>query len=174
MFGEGLWFQKANNLQRKQCQTMTLRICKSGLISLSSHNGFLSCRRTESWETSHHQSLPQISELDSFSLPCFILICAWSVTWRLRGLWRQRIRFWCWVLTLGSEVWLRKPPSLPPSPLLCSLCICSSLPPVPQPLTHFLHSSHFGSQISDKNCRVLWNSSSGEALIESPNLPSLV
>lgn len=106
----------------KRSQTMTVRIDKSGLISLSSHNGFLSYRRTESWES--RPSLPKISELVFILSPLFhSFISAWSVTSRLQGLWRPRIRFWCWVLTLGSEVWLRKPPSLPPSPLLCSLWI---------------------------------------------------
>lgn len=76
-----------------------------------------------SWETRSRQSLPQISEKVSLSPLFRSLISAWSVTSRLWDLWRQRIRCWCWVLTLGSEVWLRKPPSLLPSPLLCSLCI---------------------------------------------------
>lgn len=53
----------------KRSQTMTVRIDKSGLISLSSHNGFLSYRRTESWESC--PSLPQISELVFILSPLF-------------------------------------------------------------------------------------------------------
>lgn len=66
MFGEGWRFQKANNLRRDAEQWLW----ESGIISLSSHNGFLSYKRTESWETSSRQSLPQISELVSFSYKC--------------------------------------------------------------------------------------------------------
>lgn len=123
-----------------------LGIYKSAIIS----PGLRPARITELWVK---------KKFDLF--PCHTLSLLRAV--RLRGRRQKRIRCWCWVLALGSNARLRKPPPIvyPAT----SPCLLSSLALL------FLHSSSFflSSQISD---RALWNSSWGSN--RKPESPSLV
>lgn len=90
MFGEGWRFQKVNNLWRDTKQWLW----ESGIISLSSHNGFL---LTAGEQNHGKQEVVKVYLRVGFILSLLFhsLISAWSVASRLQGLWRQRIRCWC-------------------------------------------------------------------------------
>lgn len=109
----------------KRNQTMTVRIDKSGLISLSSHNGFLSYRKTESWES--RQSLPQIlSWSHSHSLVSFFYKCMKCDLKTPCGDWRldAGVEFSLWDLSMIKEASISAPVTsslFPMHPCLLSL-----------------------------------------------------